>query len=52
MMLETVVSRLLKGYGIPSCIIGELALNCYNVPRVLFVRTLGGPIQHLFPVQD
>ncbi|KAL6690552.1 ser/Thr protein phosphatase [Trichoderma pleuroticola] len=29
-----VASRILSQYGIPMCIIGELVLNYYNVPRV------------------
>ncbi|KAM3431474.1 hypothetical protein MY4824_007072 [Beauveria thailandica] len=37
MTLATVVSRILGEYGIPLCIIGELALNYYNVPRDLEV---------------
>ncbi|KAM0738988.1 hypothetical protein ACQRIT_006725 [Beauveria bassiana] len=36
MTLATVVSRILGEYGIPLCIIGELALNYYNVPRVCY----------------
>ncbi|OAR00234.1 hypothetical protein LLEC1_06454 [Akanthomyces lecanii] len=33
-MLATVVSRILGKYDMPLCIIGELALNYYNVPRI------------------
>ena len=31
---------LLSAHDIPGCIIGEIALNYYNVPRVVHVRDL------------
>jgi len=30
--------RILEHAGIPTCLVGELALNYYNVPRVLHAK--------------
>ena len=32
------VVGLLSAHRIPSCVVGELALNYFNVPRVVHVR--------------
>lgn len=32
--------QVLTYHGVPCCLVGELALNYYNVPRVLHVRHL------------
>jgi hypothetical protein len=36
--LLKVALRILEHAGIPTCLVGELALNYYNVPRVLHVK--------------
>ena len=36
--MVTITLQILTYRGIPSCLIGELALNYYNVPRVVHVR--------------
>jgi hypothetical protein len=33
-----VALRIFEHAGIPTCLVGELALNYYNVPRVLHVK--------------
>ena len=47
------VFRLLNAHGIPGCIIGEIALNYYNVPRVVHVGYCQiQPRTHLTASQD
>jgi hypothetical protein len=39
-----VALRILEHGGIPACLVGEIALNYYNVPRVLHVSGSGTSI--------
>lgn len=52
MTLATIVSSILGENSIPSCIIGELALNYYNVPRACYVRVLSTYVLGLFNTND
>jgi hypothetical protein len=36
----TIALRIFDHAGIPACLVGEMALNYYNVPRVLHVSVL------------
>lgn len=45
-VIETVLSKLLSE-DILACLVGEIALNYYNVPRVMHVSALSFPVKNV-----